>query len=276
MEKALLVNGPNQVKRAAGFDRIYFGSEFCQNRIPPIGVFGRIAAETALQKKGLTLLTPYVTDSGMERIEKLLCYLDKARPGAEVVFNDWGVFYLIKTRFKNVVPVLGRLLTKQNKDPRAIKILTNRQERKIVFDAGTKNSFITIPRKVPPSLLKHFKSGMINTGSFHGFLADNRIRRVEVDNPIWTMEMKAQGDINVSLYYPYAYITTTRLCGLVNLSYARCGKSCRAYRLSLKIAPAPAPFYIRGNSVFYKTALPGEEYLKKRHINRIVYESEVP
>lgn len=90
------------------------------------------------------------------------------------------------------------------------------------------------------------------------------------------MKIEIPKEIGVSVYLPYAYVTTTRLCGLINLTYTACKKECQRYYLSFKSNLSSAPFYIRGNTVFYKSEIPEEKYLKGKHIDRIVYEPEVP
>jgi hypothetical protein len=301
MEKALLISDIRQLDKINHnlrfadnrkpstknrFDRIYYGAEFCENKIPDLNTLKRVYSSAKKFKKrftpsensltGFTLLTPYVTTFGLKRLEPLFGYLDSQNSNIEVVVNDWGVLKLIRDNYKNLQPVLGRLLTKQRRDPRAKDILLNRQKAKRVIDEKSKKTFILIPKKVPTSLYEHFKGSVINTPIFQRFLLDNGIRRVEIDNLVWDMKIELPKEIGVSIYLPYAYVTTTRLCGLINLTYSACQKECQRYYFSFKSDSSPVPFYIRGNTVFYKSEMPSIEYLRQKHIDRIVYELEVP
>lgn len=217
----------------------------------------------------------------------MLEFLDAQDERIEVIFNDWGVFKLIREDYKNVEPVLGRLLTKQRRDPRAYDILLNRQRAKRIFDKKSNKTSIVISKKVPPSLYEHFKASVINVPIFQKFLLDNGIRRVEIDKLVWDMKIELPKEIGVSVYLPYAYVTTTRLCGLINLTYTACKKECQRFYFSFKSNSSPAPFYSRGNTVFYKSEPSKGRYLKERHINsvrcllskridRIVWEEEIP
>jgi len=276
MEEALYINNPKQLRDLSGLSRIYYGAEFCENKIPDLNKIKRVFSLVKKSHKKFTFLIPYMTNSGLSRIPPLLEYLDAQDDDVEVIFNDWGVFKLIRERFKRIKPILGRLLTKQRRDPRAYIILLNRQKAKRVIDQKAKKTFIIIPKKVPSSLYKHFKASVINVPIFQRFLLDNGIRRVEIDNLVWDMKIKIPKEMGVSVYLPYAYVTTTRLCGLINLTYTACKKECQRYYLSFKSDLSSVPFYIRGNTVFYKSEIPGERYLKQRNIDRIVWEPGVP
>jgi len=276
MQKALVISHIRQLDKIGDFGRIYYGTEFCQNLIPTLDDLKRIFSLVKRKKKNFTLLTPYVTDFGVKKIAPLLEFLDTQAQRIEVVFNDWGVFKLIREGYKNLEPVLGRLLTKQRRDPRAYDILLNRQKAKKIFDKKSKKTAIIIPKKVPLSLYEHFKASVINMPIFQKFLLDNNIKRVEIDNLVWDMKIEMPKEIGVSVYLPYAYVTTTRLCGLINLTYAACKKECQRFYFSFKSNSSPVPFYSRGNTLFYRTEFTQGRDLVSRGIDRIVWEEEIP
>lgn len=90
-----------------GSDRVYVGSEFCQNKLPSAEAFRRLAG---LFKGPLTLVTPLLSDSGLDRAAALLKEIAPAKgKPLEVVVNDWGLLRLLKKNSR-VRPVLGRLL----------------------------------------------------------------------------------------------------------------------------------------------------------------------
>jgi len=285
MENAIAVNNNSRLNKIEGFQRVYYGNEFCQRLIPSLNALKAAYASIKKQKKNFTLLTPYVTNSGMEKIACLLDFLGRQDEHNEVVFNDWGVFSLLKKRYKKLEPVLGRLLTKQRRDPRAHDILLNCQEARRVFDKQNKRTYIMIPKEAPPSLYEHFKASVINAPVFQDFLITNGIRRVEIDSLAWKMKIKVNPEIGISVYLPYAYVSTTRLCGLVNLTYRECKKRCKDFYFSFKSPSSPADFYIKGNAVFYKTmprnkdvsaaSYPRLRYSLPKGINRIIWGHEL-
>lgn len=91
-----------------GYDRVYLGSEFCQNKLPTAAAFLKLEK---LFGGPVTLVTPLLTDGGLDQaaaLVKALCAVKRRRP-LEVVVNDWGLLRLLK-RNKAARPVLGRLL----------------------------------------------------------------------------------------------------------------------------------------------------------------------
>jgi hypothetical protein len=274
MEKAVHLAGPGMLRLAKDYSRVYYGTEFCQNLIPSPDELKVMLCATGAKGKKLTLLTPYVTDRGLERLRPLFKYLDKQESRTEVVFNDWGVLKLLSDEYGNLEPVLGRLLTKQRRDPRAAAALLNTQRAQKKFDAETGTTNILIPKENPASLYEHFRGSVVNAPIFREFLLARGIRRVEIDNLAWDMKVETGKRIGVSIYLPYAYVTTTRLCGLLTMSYAACRKECRKYFLSFKSPSSPYPFFIRGNTVFYKSKTPTQRYLRERGVDRIICNGE--
>ena len=264
----------NEVKKDA--DRIYFGNEFCENLIPDLRVLKKWYLFSRKEKKDFSFVTPFVTNRGLKKLKELFGFLD-SRNGVEVIFNDWGVFYFLKHHFKNLIPVLGRLLTKQRRDPRILSVLLNKQKKITCFIGNNKTKHIFSCKKAPPpTLFEHFQSSIINVPVFQKFLINNGIKRVEIDNMIWKMKINIPAEIGVSVYFPYGYISTTRRCWELTLGYNPCKKECKKYFLCFKDASLPAPFYSIGNTVFYKSRVLSCEELKQTKNFRIVYEPRLP
>lgn len=270
MEHAALISDLHQLKRLKKYDRVYYGAEFCQNRIPTLQALKRICSAMK-HEKPVTFLTPYVTDQGLEKLKPLLEYLSGLDQLTEVVFNDWGVLKWMQERRGNIVPVLGRLLSKQKRDPRIQNVLLNQQKFYASFDGNLKKQVVVLPKKVPPALFEHFKGSVIDVPAFQEFLLRNHIKRVEIDCLAWEMKMSPPEGMGISIYSPYGYVATTRFCGLLNVTSVACGKKCKKYYFSLKGVSSPLPFYIHGNTVFYKTKMPDEISLKKKGVDRIVH-----
>ena len=246
------------------FDRIYFGDAFCQNLIPERQTLLDTYKIIYDNNIGLTLNTPYVTDDGLKKILKNIETLYKYNNKFEVVFNDWGVFYEIKQRFPGLNLILGRLLTKQRTDPNALKIITNKQEK--VNDV--------IPKKIPKSLYEHFQSSVINDNVFQKYLIENNIKRVEIEYLVWDMKLQLPNNIKASIYYPYAHITTTRNCGILNMTYTKCNKMCRDIKIEYPSDEQhPFSYTVIGNTVYYNLEnIMTEDKIKKyRNIDRVIF-----
>ncbi|MBM7866233.1 hypothetical protein GTO89_07980 [Heliobacterium gestii] len=239
------------------FKRLYFGTEFCQRKLPSLSALSQALNWCKTQQMAMTLVTPYVSDLGLAQVSLLLKEFRQHHPQGEVVVNDWGVFRLVSEY--RLTPVIGRLLVKTLRDPRMPES----------------------DEEIP-----------IERGFFERVLAPKGVARVETDLPVGSQRPQGQppqdhsskfhawgddawGDDlhsskgvsrlpwKVSLYAPFSYVTTGRACLAGSLGAATaqrftahtpCKKECQTYTLQL------APDLIQaGNTVFFwHTSLPLE------------------
>jgi hypothetical protein len=215
------------------FDRLYVGHEFCEHLLPtPADVERVIAAKPAATP--LTLVTPYVTDAGLVRVRELADRFLADGAFDEWVFNDWGVFRLLRERWGR--PVLGRLLTRQLRDPR----------------------WLSLKREAPQNH-GHIDDLALNE-DFVRFLLDNGVRRVELD-VIPTAWQWLPEDLRGSMYRPYTYASTTRHCLTANLDRrgncssripAGCGRECLERPLVFRHEALKCDLFLRGNTLFFR------------------------
>ena len=86
---------------------LYFGSEFCEDRLPDASealAFCAMAGDSGWEP---TLLTPLVTPAGLLRVDRLLGALRAGGAEPAVVFNDWGVLG-VAARAAPVAAAAGR------------------------------------------------------------------------------------------------------------------------------------------------------------------------
>jgi hypothetical protein len=100
------------------FGRLYAGEEFCAQLILTPAELQAFAALAADVGAPVTLLTPPVTDDELAALRPLLAIL-QGLPDPELVANDWGTLRLAAREVPGVRRVLGRVLRRQLKDPRA-------------------------------------------------------------------------------------------------------------------------------------------------------------
>lgn len=257
--------------KGLAYSRVYFGNEFCERLIPSVQDLADISLETEKKELGLTLVTPYVNDQGLRRLRPVLSFLNEcpSKGGPlEVVVNDWGVLRVVRTKFKNLMPVLGRLMNKMKRDPRVSKVM------------GTLG--------LPPDALQAFKQSSITVPRYREFLEEQGVHRVEFDYLDQGMEMDFNKmGVDASVYLPYSYVTTGRVCMIGSLNvraedkftvFQGCGRECRAYTVMLSSA---APFrYIevayQGNTVFHILDQVDFESVLRAGFSRIVFQPEIP
>jgi len=192
MENALLITNKHNLKYwNKKYTRLYFGIEFCERLIPTTGELDYVINFVKENNIKLSFVTPYVPDEGMDKLEPLLELLNEKLLGSEVIINDFGTLELMQEKNLQLKPVLGRLLTKQKRGPRIINIMD----------------------KLPKTAIEHFRKSNAEVPIFQEFLIKNNFDRVELDNLLQGIgDDFSKSQIKASLYYPYAYVTTTRYC----------------------------------------------------------------
>jgi len=246
-----------------GFSRLYFGQEFCQRLVPSVKELERALDFASGKNFDFTFVTPYVTDEGLRKLGPLFQKVGEERPGNEVVFNDWGVLRILNQRHPDLEPVMGRLLNKMKRGPRLMNFLDT----------------------LPQTTLEYFKSCSLDVPLYRQFLISNGVRRVELDNLLQGIDLDlSNSGIIASLYIPYAYITTTRLCLAIScdihgkedeIGIFPCKRECQEYSFQLTHPVMPVPLICKGNTIFFKNEKVPED-LGKKGINRIVHQPEVP
>jgi len=265
IEKAKIINSAADFSKCKGYDRIYFGDEFCQLKIPQIKDLKRIASKSAGVK--ISLVLPYLTAEYFDTAKKLADFAAE-NPSVfdEVVFNDWGFFYFIRENHPGLKLVLGRLLTKQKTDPFANEIIKNKQK----ITASLHNIFV--PKKISGETVEYFGETFINSKIFQKFMLQNNIARVEIDNVNWNMNIKLPCNIKASIYYPYVKISTTRFCGYLNMLGENCSKQCAKFSIELKKYRSQYKYIINGNAVMFRNdKLPEIKLMRDNCIDRIVF-----
>ncbi|MGV8124062.1 MAG: hypothetical protein AB2L14_30290 [Candidatus Xenobiia bacterium LiM19] len=260
MEKAVFIAKKEHIPLIKNdFTRIYFGQEFCERLIPSkedLEEVLRFARDGGL---AFTLVTPFLTEQYLHRWMETAKKVHERMPDAEIVINDWGFLRLIRKELASHPCLLGRLLCKQKRGPQILRIVD----------------------KVPPTMLDHFRRSTSDVPITREFLKTLGITRIELDNLLQGMER--DNDIPGSLYYPFGYITTTRLC-LSNSCTSRkeslraifpCKKECQHISFTLTHKDMPVPVYLAGNAQFYHCdKLPDNP--EKLNIDRLVFEPEIP
>ncbi len=275
--RAVLEKGLPEILRAkrAPFSRIYYGTEFCEHLIPGPERLRRIlGAVRGLGSLEVSLLTPYVTDRGLERLRPLLATAAAETPGAEVVVNDWGVLRMSRREFPELTPVLGRLMNKMMRDPRAAPF----------YAEGPEDGFLALAQSSATLPL------------YRRFLRGLGVRRIELDSLYQGIELDLKrSGLRSTIYLPFGYVASGRICLSGSLHLPRedkfrfdlpCRHECQDYAVELKNSRSPylesrdLSLFQRGNTVFYpqegKYLDQALGSLDRIGIDRVVLELDVP
>lgn len=264
MEKAIFVTSLGSLPDlASDYRRLYLGTEFCERRIPEPSDLQQALTYAARSDLRLTLVTPYLTHAGIGRLAPLIRLLNEAQDvGAEIVINDWGMLDVIRREYNHpsFQLVLGRLLTKQLRDPRLVDM------------AGS----------VPQEAVDHFRMANVDVPILSDFLVENGITRVEFDNPRHGL-LRKDPTLPGSLYVPFVYLTTTRICPTNSRLTPKktlrvvlpCSCECQDSAFRLRHKSMPVDLILKGNTIFFRNdAVP--DGLPEMKVDRIVFQPEPP
>lgn len=219
---------------------LYFGSEFCEDRIPGPGTgeeFCRTARDTGLEA---TLLTPPVTDGGLARLGALLRSLEGHGFRPAVVFNDWGVLRLLGADHPGLPRRAGRLLNRSLRDPRAGPAAFTDEEQ-------------------------------ARGGRLRSFLASRGVAALETDPDLEGTHLGSGAEgLQRALHLPFFFVASGRNCllkagvetvepagtggnggsGVGSRLGAPCSLPCRSGPLAVQRADTQAPLWRAGNTIF--------------------------
>jgi len=219
---------------------LYFGSEFCEDRLPDLDegkAFCALARELGWEP---TLQTPLVTPAGLNKVAALLASLAKARCSPAVVFNDWGVLGLLRERHPTLCRRAGRLINRSLRDPRAY-------------------------RDAPAGAATHEASRFVR---LRRMLADLGVAAVESDADLDGGYLGSGCDEDPTaparaLHLPFTFAASGRSCPLKAGLYPEgggftksladpCPAPCRGKPLQVRREDTPLPHWRGGNTLFYE------------------------
>lgn len=198
---------------------VYFGNEFCEYKIPTVDQLKSMFDTCKKDGISCVLVTPVVSDYGINKVSGLIDFLVSNCITIPVVINDMGVFELIRKKEYPGECIVGRILEKSSHDCRA-----SREEFDDYYGENGKKFAKT------PGIISEY-SRMI----FDEYGAN----RYEFDLPKVGFDLSSKGDY--SLYWPYSYLTTGRVCMFRSLDLSGkdkflvggvgCGKRCMKYNV---------------------------------------------
>lgn len=226
--------------------RIYVGDEFCVHRLPRRSDLESMVKVACEDRRGITLLTPPLTDPELRRVSSLFTSLQQRHPAAEIVVNDWGVLLFLRQHHPSFRLAVGRLLNKGLKDPRL-------------------QSAVAAPSAASADHGSHAHTTFDDPG-FRASLTDLRVSRLERDLlPHQDPDADFPFGNDTSVYFPYGYLTSGRICSLATRDPSRersfvisetCCRPCDAGGASLRHKAIQRPLRQSGNTVFYRYPLP--------------------
>jgi len=234
-----------------GYQRLYFGAEFCSWALPSLVQIEAALATARTAGLPFTLLTPILREETLAELNTLFSALKPLlQSDDEVVISDFGALSLVRERLPQVNVVLGRALSGQKRGPRIEHLEMSDEAR------------------------EYFRQGSWYSREAVKLLHELGVDRVELDNLIQGLAPLPQ-ELRGSLHTPYAMVTSSRNCPFHrDKSGQRCAVTCgEVFRLSTE--QISHPLYQAGNSQFLKLEqLPAD--LPALGIDRVVEHLQLP
>lgn len=233
------------------FQAIYIGNEFCERLLPSLEEFKEILNWCKAEKIKLVLLSPFLTDKGIIAFDALVEIAVLKLGKFDVVVNDWGLLSVLEDKYKDINIYLGRILTS-----RYIFPLTRIRDRINVTKSYSWN--------FPDDFMDFCISKKINGFEF------NSLKQL-----VNTKDQLRNHGLKINFYFPYIYITTTRLCncidgykGYYRDSIHKCEYECKNFLAKMKNKMFKKNIISRGNAYFYQADI---DMLKNNvEIDRII------
>lgn len=257
------------------FTRCVYGNEFCERLIPEPHQLDEAIAAARAQGLEFTFLTPYVSDAGMELLRPLFELLSVKDRSTEVVFNDWGVLNVLRREFPGLIPVQGRLMNKSLRDPRITGVYA--------------------AREAPGPALVTLRRSNLDCSSYTDFLLRMGVSSVELDNLPQGADLSfVENRVKASVYMPFGFISTSRVCMAAGIHYsrrdkfqpgARCQHECQTHLLEYTYTNSPfgnrdQQFFLKGNTYFYVNteAMLRSLFDQARRglVNRLIFQPRLP
>jgi len=233
----------------ASCQRVYFGHETCERLLPEFDEVRDLLGTTGKRGLGLTFVTPFLTERGLEKVRLFLEQLKAAMPQIpEIVTSDWGLMHWIAAN-KIGIPVAGRFIVGQQLDFR---------------HAGA----------MSPGMADHLSSCTLMKEGTMEMLRNLGVNRFELSNVFHPIILPGDGKYHCSLHLPLVPLTIFRSCPEA-LDFNNINKSCNARncprsRQKWSSCYSKCDIYRMDNALYYGNPNVDSRLAENKRIDRIV------
>ncbi|MEN6390803.1 MAG: hypothetical protein ABFD04_10335 [Syntrophomonas sp.] len=232
--------------------RIYLGEECCEKRLPPPKKVMYWANRLHDQGNTLTFITPFVSDAGLIQVNNILDALSSIYDSYEVVCNDWGVFSLVIGR-PSCIPLIGRLLSRQDTDPRLAQILDRPFQESLERDVWHVDGTPVRLKYKPPSeeYKTHLRTPSIINNRVLSYLSKTGSHRLELNNPLQGLKLELIDGWKATIYIPDVIVSIKRHCSTCSISLGSLTPNCCNLSAEWIHPSFPVPLHSCGNALYY-------------------------
>lgn len=208
------------------------------------------------QGVGLQFVTPVVREGTAEAAWAWLAAALEAAPGAEVSFNDWGLWARAREACLPFRGVAGRLLSRQRRGPRVAAMLAS----------------------ASASEAAELRASLWDEPEGRALLAEHGAVGVELDlTPAGIRVPDLPEGVTLRVHAPWVPVTVSLACPWTE-DPVRCGRPCLAHpEARLRNEEDPAPLWSRGNALFLRRDdEPTARYLVRLGAHRLLWSPKIP
>ena len=261
-EKAIFLNDHPEGYDLGDYDCVYFGHEFCENLLPSAPQIEDAIFFCRKHSLKYVFVTPYLTNKGTKKVAELLKFIMEKIPSCEVVINDWGMLRWLQPYRNHFDIVLGRILVSQ--------YLSGFHFSESMIQGHRDEERLSLYCFFPETFLV--------------FLETNNISRLEFNTYVHLSVTRAQlkkRGFRSHLYWPYAYLTTSRLCSSAgdfqsyrHNTFEACAQKCKNSFAIMRNRKLRKEILIKGNTYFVRE----EENMTDSHgdLDRVIYNDYLP
>jgi hypothetical protein len=191
--------------------RVYFGHETCEHRLPLPEDAAKLA--TRLRDHGIpaTLVTPFLSEKGLNAARRLVDRLRTVLEDLEVVCSDWGLLDWLCGQ-RPATPVVGRLLSLQVTDPRLGRLfLPSRTNSRLVTHLD--GTVCELAFRSPSAVLaRHYSGCWVDKPEVIAFFTSQGVRRCEISNPLQGVALSELPGWSYSLHVSDVLVAVMRHC----------------------------------------------------------------
>jgi hypothetical protein len=213
------------------YDGLAFGAEFCHRLLPGRNEVLETAARCRSLGIGFSLVTPVLREGAFDETTAWLESVAQELGETEWVVNDWGLLLWGRERGLPLLPVAGRLMSRQRRGPRTLELV----------------------RSATPAEGEALKGSVWDDRRVSSLLEELGVVRVELDALLQGVRRPSLGPgVALSLCGPWLPVTVAPSCAW-SVDPMRCPTTCREHSpIEQRTEEDPHPLWSRGNTLFVR------------------------
>lgn len=221
-------------------DSIYFGQEFCKYLYPSSEDILKAYHISKAHNLNFTFISGILSEKEYSHVREIITNLSQ-KPDIKFTINDPGLLFEFKEISHKIN--IGRLRIKQKRVYSDLNLFNEKQ--------------LEYMRDVSCNLV----------------ISDEKYNALEID----PVSQNVDYNSNFHIYYPFSYITSSRICSIAS-SKTSCTGVCKNKNIMIKkdVLENELKVFKKGKVFFFDNSSLLKDYINNSHLKRIIFEYGVP